>query len=146
MKKEAFVPVYVISNIWAGAGWGSIIYLSALTNIDQQLYEACEIDGGGRLRQTWHVTLPGILPTIVILFIMRMGQVLNVGYEKIILLYNDLTRETADVISTYVYRQGLENNNYSYASAVGLFNSVVNILFLVTFNAISKKVTETSLW
>ena len=127
-------------------GWGSIIYLSALSGIDQSLYEACEIDGGGRLRQLWHITLPGILPTIVILLIMRMGQILSVGYEKIILLYNEFTYSTADVISTYVYREGLINANFSYSTAVGLFNSVVNILVLCIANTISRKVTETSLW
>ena len=120
--------------------------MSALSGIDQSLYEACEIDGGKRLRQLWHITLPGILPTIVILLIMRMGQILSVGYEKIILLYNEFTYETADVISTYVYREGLINSNFSYSTAVGLFNSVVNILFLCIANTISRKVTETSLW
>lgn len=146
MKPECFTPVYVISNIWQEVGWGSIIYFAALTNIDSSLYEACEIDGGGRLRQVWHITLPGIIPTIVIMFIMRMGGILNLGYEKIILLYNPLTYRTADVISTYVYRKGLLENSYSYATAVGLFNSVVNILFLYVFNTISRKVSDTSLW
>ncbi len=146
MRPECFTAVYVISNIWQEVGWGSIIYFAALTNIDSSLYEACEIDGGGRLRQTWHVTLPGILPTIIIMFIMRIGSILNLGYEKIILLYNELTYSTADVISTYVYRKGLLENSYSYAAAVGLFNSVVNIIFLYTFNTISRKFTDTSLW
>ena len=146
LKPEMFTGIYVGTNIWQEIGWGSIIYLSALSGIDQSLYEACEIDGGGRLRQLWHITLPGILPTIVILFIMRMGQILSVGYEKIILLYNEFTYSTADVISTYVYREGLINANFSYSTAVGLFNSVVNILFLCIANTISRKVTETSLW
>lgn len=146
LKPEMFTGMYVATNIWQECGWGSIIYLSALSGIDQSLYEACTIDGGGRLRQAWHITLPGILPTIVILFIMRMGTVLGVGYEKIILLYNEFTYKTADVISTYTYREGLINSNYSYATAVGLFNSVVNIIFLCVANAISRKVTETSLW
>lgn len=146
MKPECFTPVYVISNIWQEVGWGSIIYFAALTNIDSSLYEACEIDGGGRLRQVWHITLPGIMPTIIIMFIMRIGGILNLGYEKIILLYNPLTYSTADVISTYVYRKGLLENSYSYATAVGLFNSVVNIIFLYVFNTISRKVSDTSLW
>lgn len=146
LKPELFTGIYVGTNIWQECGWGSIIYLSALSGIDQSLYEACEIDGGGRMRQLWHITLPGILPTIVILLIMRMGQILGVGYEKIILLYNEFTYETADVISTYVYREGLINANFSYSTAVGLFNSVVNILFLCIANTISRKVTETSLW
>lgn len=146
LKPELFTGIYVGTNIWQECGWGSIIYLSALSGIDQSLYEACKIDGGGRVRQMWHVTLPGILPTIVILLIMRMGQILGVGYEKIILLYNEFTYETADVISTYVYREGLINSNFSYSTAVGLFNSLVNILFLCIANTISRKVTETSLW
>lgn len=141
-----FVPVYVVSGIWQEIGWGSIIYLSALSGIDTQLYEACQIDGGNRLHQTWYVTLPGIVPTIVIMFIMRMGSVLNVGYEKIILLYNQSTFETADVISSYVYRKGLQELNWSYGTAVGLFNSVVNIILLVATNKISKRVSGTSLW
>lgn len=146
LKPELFTGIYVGTNIWQEVGWGSIIYLSALSGIDQSLYEACKIDGGGRLRQLWHITLPGILPTIVILLIMRMGAILSVGYEKIILLYNQFTYETADVISTYVYREGLINANFSYSTAVGLFNSLVNILFLCIANTISRKVTETSLW
>ena len=146
MKPEYFTSIYVISDIWQGVGWGSIIYFAALTNIDQSLYEACEIDGGGRVRQVINITLPGILPTIVIMFILRMGSVLNVGFEKVILLYNEVTLEKADVISSYVYRKGLGEGNYSYATAVGLFNSVVNITFLFLTNAICKKYTDSSLW
>ena len=146
MDPDKFVPVYVISDIWQGVGWGSIIYIAALSGIDSELYEACEIDGGGRLRQVWHITLPGILPTIVIMLILRLGGILNVGYEKIILLYNPSIYETADVISSFVYRKGLQELNWSYATAVGLFNSVINILFLLATNFISRKVTETSLW
>ena len=145
-QPECFVPVYVISDIWQEIGWGSIIYISALSGIDSQLYEACQIDGGNRLRQLWHITLPGLLPTIVIMLILRMGSVLNVGYEKIILLYNELTRETADVISSYTYRKGLQEFNWSYGSAVGIFNSVINLAFLLATNYISRRCTETSLW
>ena len=146
MDPDKFVPVYVISDIWQGIGWGSIIYIAALSGIDSELYEACEIDGGGRLRQVWHITLPGILPTIVIMLILRLGGILNVGYEKIILLYNPSIYETADVISFFVYRKGLQELNWSYATAVGLFNSVINIIFLLATNFISRRVTETSLW
>ena len=146
MKPELFVPIYVISDIWQGVGWGSIIYFAALTGIDSELYEACTIDGGGRLRQVFTVTIPGILPTIVIMLIMRIGGILNVGYEKIILLYSPVTYKTADVISSFVYRNGLQELNWSYGTAVGLFNSVINIIFLLLANSISKKVTETSLW
>lgn len=145
-----FVPVYVISDIWQNVGWNSIIYIAALAGIDQELYEAARIDGAGRLRQTWHITLPGILPTIVILLILRLGGLLNVGYEKILLLYNPLTYEKADVISTYVYRYGLGGeggaNPWSFSSAVGLFNSVINFVLVIAANKISKIASGTSLW
>lgn len=137
-----FIPIYVISGIWQEVGWGSIIYLAALQGIDQELYEAAKIDGAGRWKQTLHVTLPGILPQVVILLIMRMGRILNVGYEKIILIYNPLTYEVADVISTFVYRKGLLEFGWSYSSAVGLFNSVVNLAFLVFANWFSARVSE----
>lgn len=146
MKPESFVPLYVISDIWQGIGWGSIIYIAALSGIDTQLYEASALDGCGRFRQVWHVSLPGILPTIVIMLILRMGSVLNVGYEKIILLYNPSIYETADVISTFTYRKGLQEFEWSYGSAVGLFNSIVNVLFLLGTNYLSSKLTESSLW
>jgi len=145
-KSELFVPIYVISGMWQGIGWGSIIYLSALQSIDVQLYEAATIDGAGHLRQAWHITLPGIMPTIVIMLILRMGSLMGVGYEKIILLYNPAIYETSDVISSFVYRKGLLEYSFSYSSAVGLFNSVINFLMLMTANKISKKVNETSLW
>lgn len=146
MNPKLFVPIYIVSNIWQGMGWDSIIYIAALAGIDSQLYEACKLDGGGRIRQTFSVTLPGILPTIVILLIMRIGGLLSVGYEKIILLYNDNIMETADVISTYVYRKGLQNMEWSFGTAVGLFNSVINVCLLIVANTISRKVSETSLW
>lgn len=141
-----FLPVYVVSGIWSEIGWGSIIYLSALSGVNNELYEAAKIDGAGRWKQTLNVTLPGILPTIMIMLIMRLGQVLSVGSEKILLLYNDMTRESSEVISTYVYNKGIVNREYGFSTAVGLFNSAVNIVFLVVSNQISKKVTETSLW
>ena len=145
-----FVPIYVISDIWQGVGWGSIIYLSALAGIDQQLYEAAVIDGAGRWRQTLHVTIPGILPMIVIMLVLRVGSLLSVGYEKIILLYNSATYETADVISTFVYRRGLAaeggGNQWSFSTAVGLFNSVINFMLIVCANKISNKLTDTGLW
>ena len=143
---EMFVPIYVISDIWQEMGWGSIIYLSALTGVSRELYEAAAIDGAGRWKQTIHVTLPCIMPTIAIMLILRLGNILNVGYEKIILLYNDLTRPAAEVISTYVYEKGLLDRNYGFSTAVGLFNSVVNIVFLAGSNALSRKFSEVSLW
>ena len=145
-KKEYFVPIYVISNIWQGFGWDSIIYLSALTAIDPGLYEAATIDGANRWKQTLHVTLPGIMGTVIILLILRMGSIMSVGYEKIILLYNESIYETADVISTFVYRMGIGKSQFSYSTAVGLFNSVINFIIVYTFNKISRKVREISLW
>ena len=141
-----FRPLYVGSNIWTQVGWGSIIYLAALTAIDQELYEAATIDGAKRFRQLIHITLPCIAPTIVILFILRMGRIMSVGFEKVLLLYNENTYETADIISTFVYRKGILEMSYSYSTAVGLFNSVINLILLVTFNNICRKVSENSLW
>lgn len=143
---QYFLPLYVGSGIWQQVGWNSIVYLAALTGVDQQLYEAAKIDGANKWQQTVHVTLVGILPTIVTMFILRMGSVLTVGYEKIILLYNDATLEVADVISTYVYRKGILEQSWSFSTAVNLFNSAVNLAFLLITNKISSKVNETSLW
>lgn len=145
-ESKAFVPIYISSGIWQEVGWGTIIYLAALTGISQELYEAASIDGAGRLRQTWAITLPGIAPTIVTLLILRLGSLMNVGFEKIILLYNSMTRDVADVISTYVYRMGIIKKDYGFSTAVGLFNSVINFAFVIIANAISRKVNETSLW
>ena len=143
---EYFRTIYVASGIWQEVGWSSILYLAALTGVDPQLYEAAEIDGAGRLRQTWHITLPGILPVIIMLLILQMGSILNVGYEKCLLLYNESTFATADIISTYVYRKGLIDANFSYSTAVGLFNSVVNLLFLSATNWISNRATGIGLF
>lgn len=141
-----FVPIYIISDIWQHLGWNSIIYISALTAVDQQLYEAAQIDGAGKWSQTLHVTIPGIMPTIVIMFLLQIGNILNVGFEKIILLYNPLTYETADVLSSFIYRRGLQEFNWGYSAAAGMFNSVINTVLLVCANRISAKVTETALW
>lgn len=143
---DLFLPVYIVSDIWQEAGWSMIIYLAALSGIDPSLYEAAVVDGAGRWKQTLHVTIPGILPTVVIMLIMRMGQVLNVSFEKILLLSNDLTLAKADVISTLVYRMGIENQSWSFSVAVGLFNSVVNFALLMIVNKVCSKTTETSLW
>ncbi len=145
-KPELFVPLYVISDIWQQVGWGSIIYLAALSGIDQQLYEAAKIDGAGRFKQTLYVTLPGILPTIIVLLILRMGRLLNVGFEKIILLYNPAIYQTSDVISSFVYRKGLLEFDWSFSAAVGLFNSVINFALLLSANWISRRVQGSSLW
>ncbi|MEK3916898.1 sugar ABC transporter permease [Paenibacillus sp. FSL H7-0331] len=141
-----FRPIYILSEIWQHFGWESIIYLAALSGIDQEQYEAARIDGAGRWRQMLNVTIPGILPTITILLILRMGNLLNVGFEKIILLYNPSIYETADVIASYVYRKGLIEFNWSFSAAVGLFNSLINLVLLVTANYISRKTSENSLW
>ncbi|WP_129723443.1 ABC transporter permease [Xylanivirga thermophila] len=145
-RPELFRTIYISSEIWTNLGWGSIIYLAALTNIDPSLYEAAIIDGANRWKQTIHITIPGIAPTIMILLILQIGSMMSVGWEKIILLYNPLTYETADVISSFVYRRGLINFDYSYSAAVGLFNSIVNFVLLISANTISKKVNDMSLW
>ncbi len=146
MNGNTFLPIYVISEIWQQLGWESIIYMAALSGVSVDLYEAAMIDGAGRWKQTLHVTIPSIMPTIIIMLILRVGSVLGLGYEKIILLYNPLIYDKADVISTYVYRQGIQGFNWSYSTAVGLFNSVGNFLLLYITNKISQKCTETSLW
>ncbi len=141
-----FQPIYVISDIWQKIGWESIIYLAALSGVDQELYEAARIDGAGKWRQLLSVTLPCIMPTIVVMLILRVGSMMNIGFEKIILLYNGNTYETADVISSYVYRKGIQEFSYSFSTAVGLFNSVINFFLVLAANTISRKVNETSLW
>ncbi|WP_284644825.1 ABC transporter permease [Paenibacillus silviterrae] len=146
LDPDLFRPIYVSSGIWQHIGWGTIIYLAALTGIDPEQYEAARMDGAGRWKQLLHVTIPGIMPTIVILLILEMGRMMNVGFEKIILLYNPSTYETADVVSSYVYRVGLQDFNYSFSSAVGLFNSAVNFTLLVFSNWLSRRLNDTSLW
>jgi putative aldouronate transport system permease protein len=141
-----FRQIYVGSGIWQHVGWGSIVYLAAIATIDPQLYDAAKVDGANRFRQMWHVTLPGIMATIVILLILRMGSLMSVGYEKIILMYNPLTYETADVISTYVFRRGILQADFSFSAAVGLFNSVINFGLLLAANRISRRLSGHSLW
>ncbi|OBZ10224.1 MULTISPECIES: sugar ABC transporter permease [Bacillales] len=145
-KPELFRPIYILSEIWQRIGWESIIYIAALMSIDVEQYEAARMDGASRIKQMFYITLPGIMPTIAIMLILRMGNLLNVGFEKIILLYNPITYETADVISSFVYRKGLLEFGWSYSSAVGLFNSVINLVLLITANYISRKVNKSSLW
>jgi len=146
LEPDWFRTIYVSSGIWQQLGWNSIIYLAALSSIDPELYQAAKIDGAKRWKQIYHITIPGILPTIIILFILRMGSILSVGFEKILLLYNPNTYETADVISTYVYRKGVLDAAYGFSSAVGLFNSCFNFLFLIVTNWLSKRITKNSLW
>lgn len=146
MYPEYFRTIYVSSNIWQNAGWNSIIYLAALTALDQEVMDAALIDGANRLQRIRHVSLPCIAPTISTMLIMQVGRMMNVGYEKVLLLYNGSTYETADILSTYVYRRGVLGNNFSYATAVGLFQSVIAVILLVSANKISKKLSETGLW
>lgn len=146
IQPKWFYPIYITSGIWQNIGWNSIIYLSALSAIDQELYEAAAVDGAGRLRRIWSVTLPGILPTITILLILRIGSIMSVGFEKIILLYNPSVYETADVISTYVYRRGLVDGKYSFASAVGLMNSIINFALLLMADRLSKHFGQSGLF
>lgn len=145
-RAEWFRTIYISSEIWQGMGWGAILYLAALTTIDESLYEAARIDGANRWKQTMFVTIPGILPTIVTLLILNMGAFLAVGFEKILLLYNPVIYETADVISTYLYRVGLVSSNFSYATAIGLFESVIGLILVFSVNAISRRLTDRSLW
>lgn len=145
-SNQYYRTVYIVSNIWQNVGWNSIIYLASLSSVDNSLHEAAAIDGAGRLRRIWHVNIPAILPVIVIQLIMRIGNLMSQGYEKTILLYSPVVYETADIISSHVYRYGLEKTNYSYGAAVGVFNSLVNLVFLCTANQVSRRLTETSLW
>lgn len=141
-----FRTIYVSSGVWQGMGWGAILYLAALSGINAELYEAAKIDGANRWKQTLNVTIPGIMPTISILLILNIGSLMAVGFEKIMLLYNPLTYSTADVISTYLYRLGLESNSFSYATAIGLFESLIGLILVLSANKIAKKLTDSSLW
>jgi putative aldouronate transport system permease protein len=147
MVSNFWWPVmFVISGIWQGAGWGSIIYLAAISGIDPQLYEAARIDGAGKLAQIWHITLPGIKSTIAIMLILRLGGMMDVGFEHIYNLMNSAVYGVSDVLSTYVYRTGILDNQYSYTTAIGLFQSVISLVLVVTANSITRKLGENSLW
>lgn len=145
-KAEWFRPLYIISSIWQESGWNAVVYMAALASVDVQLYEAARVDGAGRLRCIWHVTLPCIAPAMITMLILNCGKVMNVGYEKVLLMQNDLNKATSDVITTHVYQQGIQKGQYSYSTAVNLFNSVINLVLVMAVNAVSKKVSETSLW
>ncbi|MFI6481122.1 ABC transporter permease [Nonomuraea sp. NPDC050663] len=145
-EAELFRTIYVSSEVWQTVGWGTIIYLAALTTIDEQLYESARIDGAGRLRQIWHVTLPGIRPTIITLLVLNIGTFMAVGFEKILLLYNPATYPTADVISTYLYRLGVLSGNFSYATAIGLFEAVIGLVMVFGANLLSRRTVGASLW
>lgn len=145
-EPKYFRTLYVASNVWQTFGWNSIIYLAALAGVDMTLYESAKVDGANRFRQMLHITLPSIMPTVVIMLILNMGNVMSVGFEKIILMYSPSTYEVADVISTYTYRRGIVQSDYSFGTAIGLFNSVINVIFIVGANWFSRKFSDTSLW
>ena len=143
---EYFVLVYVLSDVWQHAGWNSIIYIAALSSIDTQLYDAAMIDGANKWQVIWYIEIPGIIPTIIILLVLSMGRILSVGFEKAFLMQNSLNLKASEVISTYVYKIGITSHQYSYSTAIGLFNTVVNFIFLTSMNYLAKKFTDTSLW
>jgi putative aldouronate transport system permease protein len=143
---EWFKSIFISSNIWQSMGYQSIIYIAALSGVNPQLYEAAKVDGAGRFSRIWHISIPSIVPVIVIMLILDVGHFMNVGFEKILLMQNDLNRESSDVIQTFVYNNGILLGDYSYSSAIGLFNSVINFLLLILVNQIARKKAETSLW
>jgi len=143
---EWFRTVYVVSDIWSTAGYEAIIYLAAISGISPTLYEAARVDGSSRLRSIWHITLPGILPTVLVMFILKTGSMIRVGYEKVLLLYTPTTYEVADVFSTFVYRKGLLETNYSYAAAVGMFEALIAMIMLLAANFISRRLGGRGLW
>lgn len=145
-KASWFPTVFVLSNVWQATGWGSIIYLAALSGVDEQLHEAAMMDGATKLQRVWHINIPQIVPTMMILLILNSGNILSVGHEKILLLQNHLNLDTSEVISTYVYKSGLVNAQYSFSTAVGLFNSAINLAVLFIVNSIARKAGENSLW
>ena len=142
----AFAPIYVLSGLWQNLGWGTILYISALSAVPSEQIEAARIDGASRFQVMWHVNLPTILPTIMITLLMRMGRIMSLGYTKILLMENDLVADVSNVISTYTYKVGILGGQYSYSTAIGLFNNVINIILLLAFNRLSKKLTEISLF
>ncbi|MBP3543561.1 MAG: sugar ABC transporter permease [Lachnospiraceae bacterium] len=145
-RPEWFQPVYIISDIWASFGWNSIVFMSALLGIDSEQYEAAALDGANRLQKMIYISIPGILPVIITTLLMRLGRVMSLGFEKVFNLYNTSTYETADIISTFVYRQGILNANYSSATAIGLFNAIINLVLVMGANKLSKKLTDSCLW
>lgn len=143
---EYFDHMYVWSDVWAGAGWGSIIYMAALAGVDPSLHEAATMEGANKLQRIWYIDIPCIMPTIAIMLIMRFGQVMSIGYEKVYLMQNPLNLEVSEIISTYVYKMGLLNRQYSYSTAIGLFNGVINFVLVITMNKVIKKLTGSGLW
>lgn len=145
-KEEYFRPLYVFSNVWQFMGFNSVIYIAALSAIDPQLYEAAEIDGASRFRKITSISIPCIMPTIVILFIMRLGNIMNVGFEKVLLMQNAVNMGTSNVIATFIYTNGIQKGQFSYTAAVGIFNSLINVVILVAANTITRRLGSSSLW
>ena len=143
---NTFLPMYLGMGVWGETGYESIIFIAAITNINPELYEAAEIDGAGRMKRLWHVTLPGILSTLVVIYIMRIGNIMNVGWQTIYLMQNELNLETSEVISTFVYKRGLIDSDYGYSTAVGLFNNLIGFILVLIANKLSKVFTESSLF
>lgn len=143
---SAFAPIFAISDLWQGLGWNTIIYMATLAGVSQELIEAAEIDGAGRMQVIWHVQLPHLKPTVITLFILKMGSLISVGFEKVFALQNPLNMDASSVISTYVYTVGITNHQFSYSTAIGLFNNVINIILIVTANKIAKKTADVGLW
>ena len=143
---EYFRTIYTVSEVWQSVGWDSIVFIAAMAAIDQELYEAAMVDGAGVLKRMWHITIPGIMPVITIMLILKVGNILNLGYEKVLLLYSPQVYSTADVISTYVYREGVVNQNYSFATAVNLFTSVISLILVLVTNKITKKLGQEGIW
>lgn len=146
ISEDAFAHMFVWSGVWQGLGWNCIIYIAALSSVDPGLHEAAKLDGASRLQRIWHINLPTILPTVVITFIMKVGQIMTIGADKVLLMRNNLNIAKAEVISTYVYQQGLVTGDYGYATAVGLFTNVINLIMLLIVNYVSGKLSETSLF
>ena len=143
---EYFRTIYIVSEVWQSVGWDNIVFIAAMAAIDQELYEAAMVDGAGVLKRMWHITIPGIMPVITIMLILKVGNILNLGYEKVLLLYSPQVYSTADVISTYVYREGVVNQNYSFATAVNLFTSVISLILVLGTNKITKKLGQEGIW
>ena len=145
-KPNYFQPLYVFSNVWQYMGFNAIIYIAALSSVDQELYEAASIDGATRMQKIIHISIPCIMSTIIVLFIMRIGNLMSVGFEKVYLMQNSVTLSASEVISTFIYKNGIQKGQFSYSTAVGMFNSVLNFILLISANFISKKSTKTGLW
>lgn len=145
-EPKYFRTIIVVSDIWKGVGWGTIVILAALAGVNQELYESARLDGAGRLAQAWYITLPTIASVVTILFIFRVGNIMNAGFEQILLLYSEVTYQVGDIIDTYVYREGLQNFNYSFSSAVGVFKSVIALILIIATNTLAKRLNQEGIW